>query len=149
METGNKNGLLESMLGAFIIIAFLAFGKFLLVSFAGIGSLFLSLMIILFVTSLIVMFSIGYLSKFKKIETSVMWERFLSATIFVVFASLFGFLLFFPVTYYLIGWWIYHTIGTVVLISLILAKIMVGLIAGKTPHLFGENKKQEKITLAG
>ncbi|MCK5466270.1 hypothetical protein KAI56_02100 [Candidatus Parcubacteria bacterium] len=90
-----------------------------------------------------------YLSKLKEIETSVVWGRFLDATIFVVFASLFGFLLFFPIAYYLAGWWIYHTIGTVVVISLILAKIMVGLIAGKTPHLFGENKKQEKITLAG
>ncbi|MCK5122759.1 MAG: hypothetical protein KAQ87_01255 [Candidatus Pacebacteria bacterium] len=145
----SDNGSLECMFGAFVIIAFLAFGKFLLISFAGIGSLFLSLMIILFVTSLVVMFLIGYLSKFKKVETSVMWERFLSATIFVVFASLFGFVLFIPAVYYLAGWWIYHTIGTVVVISLILAKIMVRLVEGKTPHLFGENKKQEKITLAG
>ena len=145
----SSDGSLESMLGAFIVIAFLAFGKFLLISFAGIGSLFLSLMIILFVTSLTVMFLIGYLSKFKKIETSVMWEQFLSATIFVVLTSLFGFVLFIPAVYYLAGWWIYHTIGTVVIISLILAKIMVGLVVGKTPHLFGENKEQEKITLAG
>ncbi len=145
----NGNGSLESMLGVSIVIAFLVFGKFLLISFAGPGSLFLSLMIILLVSSLIVMFSIMYLSKLKEIETSVVWGRFLDATIFVVFASLFGFLLFFPIAYYLAGWWIYHTIGTVVVISLILAKIMVGLIAGKTPHLFGENKKQEKITLAG
>jgi len=145
----SSDGSLESMLGAFIVIAFLAFGKFLLISFAGIGSLFLSLMIILFVTSLIVMFLIGYLSKFKKIETSVMWEQFLNITIFVVLTSLFGFVLFIPAAHYLAGWWIYHTIGTVVVISIILAKIMVGLIVEKTPHLFGENKEQEKITLAG
>ena len=88
----NGNGSLESMLGVSIVIAFLVFGKFLLISFAGPGSLFLSLMIILLVSSLIVMFSIMYLSKLKEIETSVVWGRFLDATIFVVFASLFGFL---------------------------------------------------------
>ena len=145
----NRDGLLESMLGVFIVIAFLAFWKFLLVSFAGVGSFFLGLMIFLLVLSLTIMFSIMYLSKLIEIEASSVTGRMLDPTIFVVFTSLFGFLLFFPAAYYLEGWWIIHTIGTVVVVSLILAKIMVGLMAEKSPHLLGENKKQEKIHLAG
>jgi hypothetical protein len=141
----NSDGLLESMLLVFVVAALLAFNKFLLISFAGVGSRFLGLMTFLLIMSLVLMLWTMSLYKLKIIEE----VKLLDPMIFVVFASLFGFVLFFPAVYYLEGWWIIHTIGTVVVVSLILAKIMVGLVAGKSFHLFRENKKQREIPSAG